>query len=249
MALIDGSGETTGLTTVTGAAALLLGPGGLAAGTSTVTGTAGRYLLFTGQIHGTSVLEADLTTPVAGTAAGSGDATVTGVRIQRASGQIQGTSRLTWSYPYPIHGISSMAGVIEVQCHFPPINAIVAEPKTFRYMQLLQRGDLPVYISNAAGPVTPVRVTYTMYQLRPDGSRKQVGPSGRTPVKGVVGEFYATGRAGELGQPGSWILRWEWQRTYQSVIQYKEMCFQVFDAVLAADSRDVTVRCKKYGWN
>jgi hypothetical protein len=115
-------------------------------------------------------------------------------------------------------------------------------------MEFFQRGDLAIYIRDAAGPVSPVRVVYTLYQKRPNGTRFQVGPS-RLPVKGDVGEYYATGRAGELGQPGDWVIVWEYQESPQFKAQTKEMTFRVLDAVMANDPMDATVRCRKYGWN
>lgn len=120
---------------------------------------------------------------------------------------------------------------------------------SFRYLQAFQRGDLPLFVSDAEGPVSPYLVVFTMFFVRPDGSRAQVGPSYRTPVQGDVGEFYATGRAGESGQPGCWMIRWQYQRSFDSDVQCKDMYFRVLDAVQAADPRDTLQRCRKYGWN
>jgi hypothetical protein len=128
-------------------------------------------------------------------------------------------------------------------------SAICPEPKTFRYLHVFQRGDLPIYVFNATGPVVPERIVFTVYFVRPGGALKQVGPPRRTPVAGMEGEFYATGRAGESDQPGCWMIRWEFQRTLSEAVQTKDMYFQVLDAVLANDPRDTTPRCRKYGWN
>jgi hypothetical protein len=181
----------------------------------------------------------------------AGQATVFGLgqRILTARGYVFGTSVLAFSSLLPIFGQGTLVGFAVVDKALPAVNAIVGPTKCFRFLQLLQRGDLPIYISNYAGPVAPVSVTYTLFQIRPDGSRRQVGPAFRQPVQGLVGEFYATGRAGESGQPGQWVIRWEFQRTFQSAPQCKEMCFSVLDAVAARDPRDVTPRCRKYGWN
>lgn len=128
-------------------------------------------------------------------------------------------------------------------------SAICPEPKSFRYLHVFQRGDLSIYICNADGPVAPVRVVFTLYFIRPNGSLKRVGPENRTPVSGMAGEYYASGRAGESDQPGCWLIRWEFQHQLCEVIQTKDMYFQVLDAVFAADPRDTTIRCRKYGWN
>jgi hypothetical protein len=138
---------------------------------------------------------------------------------------------------------------VEVESHLPAVRAVVAPPKTFRYLQVLQRGDLPIYICSRNGPVSPYAVSYTLYQQRPDGTKFQVGPAGRTPAEGEVGEYYVTGRAGESGQPGCWTVVWTWQRSFDGATETKNMEFRVEDAVLAADPRDVTVRVRKYGWN
>jgi len=246
---VNASGQAQGVGTLTGMALVVYGGTGIAVGTSTVTGQGGLNLIFTGQAYGTGTLSFDEFVDSDGHASGSATVLGSGLHVITAKGYIFGTSALTFSYPLPIFGQGTLVGFPVVDKVLPAINAIVGPTKCFRYLQLFQRGDLPIYISNHAGPVSPVLVTYTLFQLRPDGSRKQIGPSGRTPVQGVVGEFYATGRAGESGQPGQWVIRWEFQRTFQSAMQCKEMCFQVLDAVLARDPRDVTPRCRKYGWN
>ncbi len=128
-------------------------------------------------------------------------------------------------------------------------SAICPEPKTFRYLHVFQRGDLPIYVFDSTGPVVPARIVFTLFFVRPNGALKQVGPLHRTPVAGMAGEFYATGRAGESDQPGCWVIRWEFQRTLNDAIQIKEMAFQVLDAALASDPQDITVRCRKFGWN
>lgn len=128
-------------------------------------------------------------------------------------------------------------------------SALCPEPKTFRYLHNFQRGDLPIYVFDSAGPVVPARVVFTLFFVRPDGSLKRVGPEFRTPVPGMAGEFYATGRAGESDQPGCWLIRWEFQRALCEVVRTKDMSFRVLDAVVANDPTDVTVRCRKFGWN
>ena len=249
MPIVDGSGTATGVATVTGLASILHVSSGMISGLGTMTGTGGRLLVFTGQTGGEGELV--FNTFVDGEGAASGLATVLGdgQRILVAKGFVFGSSALIFSYPLPIFGQSTLVGNPVVDHVLPAVNAICGPPKCFRFLQALQRGDLPIYISNHGGPVAPVRVVYTLFYVRPDGSLMQVGPGCRKPSPGLVGEFYATGRAGEAGQPGEWIIRWEYQRTFQSAVQVKEMCFSVLDAVAARDPRDVTPRCRKYGWN
>lgn len=246
---VNASGTASGVGTMTATVSVLRGGVGIAAGSSTVTGSGGVVYISTGQIGGLGELLWDNFVDSDGSISGLATVTGYGRRILWARGWIFGSSRMTFSYPLPIYGKGTLTGSPVVDRVPLAIYAIVAPSKCFRYLQTFQRGDLPIYISNPAGAVSPVRVAYTLYQVRPDGSRRQVGPLNRTPVQGIVGEFYATGRAGESGQPGEWVIRWEFQRTFQSEVQTKEMSFRVLDAVLAADPRDSLVRCRKYGWN
>lgn len=106
---------------------------------------------------------------------------------------------------------------------------------------------MAIYLSTSDGPVDPVGISYTLFQVRSDQSLVQVGSS-HTPTHGGVGEYYVTGRAGELGQPGNWLIRWEYQYTAMSLPETKEDTFVVQDAVLAK-LPDSSVRIQKYGWN
>lgn len=170
-----------------------------------------------------------------GTAAGVASGSGSSLMLLSGTGTVRTT---TFLHGFPV-----------VECVPLPVNAIVSPTKTFSYMQPLERGDLPIFISLPVGPVSPYRISYTLFEIRPDNSLRQAGASGRAPVPGVVGEYYATGRAGDLGQPGRWMIRWEFQHTPSSPVQVKEMCFRVEDAVLAKSPSDVTVRVQKYGWN
>lgn len=247
---VNASGHASGVGVLASAAGTMVHNGsGVAVGIGLATGRGGLVFIATGRSAGDGEASFDAFTDSDGAAHGLATVHGTGFRVLMARGYIFGTSKLVFCYPLPIFGRGTLTGNPVVDRVLPAINAIVGPSKCFRYLQHLQRGDLPIYISNHAGPVSPVRVAFTVFQVRPDGSRKQVGPSCRQPVQGVVGEFYATGRAGESGQPGEWIIRWEYQRTFQSAIQVKEMCFSVLDAVAARDPRDMTPRCRKYGWN
>jgi hypothetical protein len=130
-----------------------------------------------------------------------------------------------------------------------PVKAITMGPKVFRWLQLLQRGDLSIFFCDGGGNFSPIAVVYSLYFVRPNGSRQPVGPQHKTPVSGDVGEFYAVGRAGESGQPGNWVIEWKYQRSTVYPVEVVEMPFQVFDAVLTQDPYDVTGRKVKFGWN
>jgi hypothetical protein len=268
MGIVDGSGQAGGQATLSGAGFYIAGVPGVTLDGSSLVGPGGVQMIFTGLTGGHGDVFWQQYTDGAGISYGLGSIVGSGVRVRTGSGRILARGDLVWSHPLPMHGTSSLVGFFIVehprrppcphchrhehdgcQCRHHHIKAICPGPKAFRYMETLQRGDLPVFISDHAGPVSPVRVVYTLYFVRPNGSRKQVGPSSRTPVPGVVGEYYATGRAGEMGQPGEWLIRWEFQKTFQSASQYKEMRFRVLDAALAHDPRDVTCRRHKLGWN
>lgn len=244
-----GAGTVYGVATPSGAATTSYHTSSSVSGGSSTTAEAGVLRLSSGTTSGSGTLDWDYFVNGAGQSNGQATVSGAGFRTVIARGRIIGTGSLLWSVPLPIYGKATMVGEPVVDHHLPAVRAIVAPPKSFRYLQLLQRGDLPIYICDSSGPVSPVWVGFTMYQVLPCGARKRVGPFQRTPAKGLVGEFYATGRAGETGQPGNWVIVWEWRHNFNGVLQNKEMEFQVLDAVAAADPRDVTVRCRKYGWN
>lgn len=101
----------------------------------------------------------------------------------------------------------------------------------FVWRHVFQSGDLPIFFSNALGPVDPYLVSYS-FRYTPKGSECPIlaGASGRTPVRMGVGQYYATGIAGQCGQPGDrWEICWTYQETLTSPVQ--EVCnpFVVFD--------------------
>ena len=249
MTLYDGAGTAIGVGLLADAPGAFLPAGaGTAAGLGSATATAGLIVLLTGHTSGSGLLtQAYL--EGAGTAAGAASLVGDGLKTLQGAGQLLGLSSMSFSAPFPIYGVGLLVGTPLVEKVPLPVRAIVATPKTFSYLQLLQRGDLPIYLSTLSGPIAPVRVVYTLYQRRSDGTMFQVGPKDRVPTKGTPGEYYATGRAGEFGQPGNWVIRWEFQRTYQSEPQIETMCFRVLDAALAQNPMDATVRVRKYGWN
>jgi hypothetical protein len=247
----QGAGYAQGVSTPSGAAVSAYYVNSDISGAASTTSAAGVLRLASGYTNGEGTLDWNYFVNGSGTSVGQASVTGSGIRVIVArSSWIFGSGSLIWSgAPLPIFGIATVVGAPVVDRHLPAVRAIVAPSKGFRYLQLLQRGDLPIYLCNNAGPVSPVWVGFTMYQVLPCGARKRIGPAQRTPAKGLVGEFYATGRAGESGQPGNWVIVWEWRHYFEGAVQSEEMEFQVLDAVAAADSRDITIRCRKYGWN
>lgn len=250
MALVDGSGTAVGTSTSSGSSVSIFRVGSSVLGDASTSSVAGTLQISTGIINGTSLLEWDYFVNGAGQADGLTTLTGAGLRVINGGGRIFGVGQLLWAgAPMIIWGHGIMVGEPVVDHHLPAINAVTCPPATFRYLQWLQRGDLPLFLCDMAGPVSPVWVRFTLHQVLPCGTRRQVGPGQRVPVQGEVGEYYAVGRAGESGQPGNWVIVWEFRRNFQSATQSTEMQFRVLDAVSAADPRDVTVRCRKYGWS
>jgi hypothetical protein len=172
-----------------------------------------------------------------------------------------GSGQLVLSEPEPMRGSSSLSAFMLVQTE--PLSvcaqARLPPPKSFRWGQLLQRGDLSIWIrevgfprlnpfASDSAPTSPQFVTYTYYQVKGQ-ALFQVGPAEHVPARGDVGEFYATGTVGRFGgQPGNWVLRWKFQRDSESPVQFEDYSFAVQDAVAAQDPRDQTPRVRKFGW-
>lgn len=102
----------------------------------------------------------------------------------------------------------------------------------FVWRHVFQSGDLPIFFSNGTGPVDPYLVTYS-FRYTPKGSECPIvaGATSRNPVRTGVGQYYATGIAGQCGQPGDrWEICWVYQETMGSPLQ--EVCnpFVVFDS-------------------
>ena len=114
-----------------------------------------------------------------------------------------------------------------------------SSPGVFKWGHLFQRGDLPIYITDTAGnPFDPHSVKYSLlyraHKHYPDRHAVPrhpviVGVCHRTPVQAAPGEYYATGCAGECGQPGQWFARWVVQEYSQGPLLEEQFGFEVFD--------------------
>lgn len=249
MAVVDASGTAEGTSAASAVEILLVGCTLGFEGDSFAEATGGLRQIVSGSFVGESafawIYEVDVAATFEGVALVACDAGV----IVEAKALAVGSGRFTYEPPQVIRGWSSFIIQPVIDRHLPPLRAITLGPKSFRWLQPLQRGDLPVLICDQRVPATPYRVTYSLAQVRPDGSRKYVGPRERVPVPGDTGEFYATGCAGESGQPGQWVIEWKFQRTPQASFETTEMRFQVLDAVAGADPRERLQRKTKYGWS
>jgi hypothetical protein len=249
MAIFNSSGTVSGTSSASSAAGVVTRVSAGIGGSGDLTAAIGVVRVASSRFSGTSTLEWDYVQDASATISGTSPMTASALVAVTGIGVFQGGSSFRYSVPLVIAGSSFMSMATQVDTHLPPIRAITMAGKTFSWLQLLQRGDLSVFICDALGPVIPFAIKYRLIQVRLNGSRQAVGPRERTPVPGVAGEFYATGRAGEHGQPGQWIVEWTFQRASQSEVQVVELPYMVLDAVLSGDPLDVTCRKVKFGWN
>jgi hypothetical protein len=168
------------------------------------------------------------------------------VRVISASVRLLGASKVSISMPTPMVGYGNLAAFYVVDKVLPPL-CLQTKPPMLRWGQDIQRGMLGIWLRDYKNcPISPFKVTYTLFMVTPSGQLSQVGPCERTPAKGALGEFYATGIAGDLGQPGLWSIRWTYQVSFNGPRYYESMQFNVFDAWLARVP-DPNRICKK-GW-
>lgn len=238
--------------------------------------TAYTTLLCSGTTYGTGTLSIPVllaSGTVLGVATVTGDATL----VLLIRGLIQGVGTLGGHFPDPLVGTSILVGelwqeqmpepvcacrtpqpVTKLKCSCGGRILVVVEQAPcgcsgggpYRWNEFFPSGTggLQLFLRNSAGSVMPASVSFTLYWLR-NGVPFQAGPANRVPARGPnVGQFYVTGRVGEFGQPGDWLVRWTYQQNFFSPLQEVESRFTVQDAVASADPRDTTVRILKYGW-
>jgi len=206
--------------------------GGTAGGTSVADGEYTRTMLFSGNVWGQGSLylrHSDWSGVIDGTSIVSG----TLGRVRLLSGHVYGTSKLDFAYPLPIWDVATMVAFFEVFKVKPPLSC-KSHPRTYRWGQSFQRGDLGIWFSEIGqGPVSPFKVTYTLYRGLQGCVPRLIGPCARHPAQGDLGEYYATGIAGEGGQPGRWRIVWHYQMFYNGPVYEDSMCFEVQDAIAA----------------
>lgn len=248
MAVIDVAGSVTGSGGISGTVLLRHLFGASFGGTGTVSGAAQRVLVFSGSPSGSASITDQFLFKASGSF--SGTATVTGnaTRIRSVGGYSFGSGAFKVSLPEPIQGIGTLLGLIEVTCVPPPV--CPPTPRTtVRWSQVLGNGDLVLCLTDKRGnPVGPVFIGYTLFQVVRGCQLHQVGCSDRRPATAKLGTYYVTGTAGEEGQPGSWVIRWRFRRSFAEPIVEQDFCFRVVDAVLCPVPGDTLCRVCKYGW-
>lgn len=242
-----GSGDCSPITPVK-----VLVTGGSVVGIAAASTDVQRTIVFGGQSYGFGGIEDRLTLYAAGSVLGQGFITGYLVRTSHIRGVTAGASQFYESSPEPLIGQGYLTGILVVDRVPCPI-ACTALPvvKSFRWGHTFVRGDLMLSLRDGGNPYAPIIVLYRMFQVLPGGTLYPVGPFNRRPAvcNKSLGVYYATGTAGELGQPGDWIIEWRWQRSTFSPTQTVQYPFRVLDAVLDTSISDSTCRVTKYGWD
>lgn len=185
---------------------------------------------------------------LAGTVTSTGTLTGSAVGLFIVGGAIFGSGQLVWYGPLPLQGSGGLLGFMELLKPPPPICPPAAvTQQAFSYMQPLGKGGLSLCILDGYGNnYSPMSVSYALYQVMPGGYKQLRGPACRTPVMTFCGCYYATGSAGECGQPGEWAIIWTWQRAPGYPCETRTEGFRVLDAAMA-NPCDPN-RKRKFGW-
>ena len=103
----------------------------------------------------------------------------------------------------------------------------------FTQGQLLGRGDLDIFLSNASGnPINVYQITYAIYLVDPVTKVETlIGSNARTPVNPSVGEYYAALQVPSNAAPGDYTIRWLFRETTSSA---QEGAVQEFGVVSMA---------------
>lgn len=222
----------------------------LVVGAANVSGSSLRLFNASGLTTGEGAVIDARRLDVAGIAIGAGSVSGPLARTMGLQGYAVGSSAVLHSAPDPIYGVAVVAGFMEV-IHVPyPVCETPQVQNSFRWGEQLGVGGLELCVTGKGGnPLGPVCISYTLYQIQRGCAPKQVGPSGRKPGNRSVGCYYATGTAGECGQPGLWVIRWRYQETFGASFIEKDCYFYVLDSVLCPVPGDTLPRACKYGWD
>lgn len=208
-------------------------------------------MIFSGQYVGSTTLSDDSIEDLSGNSTGSTALSPTNAQLTlNLSGTMVGSTSLAYSEPLPMVGVTTLSAYLEVTSGPPQPFCICPTGKEFRWGHVFTRFDLPLYLKDLTCTLreSPFEVKYAMYHLV-DESYVQAGPPCRIPVTQGVGEFYATGTAGEFGQPGDWQIVWSVRVSFNSPVLTKTYSFRVVDAISSPITGDPTPRHTKYGWD
>ena len=263
------STEAFGDATITHSSVTLVQPvgalSGEAFGTATQVRVLGPQSVSSREAFGTTYVNTSLTTLLcSGTVYGHGTLTLGEILLSGAfhgagtldavavlqlllGGAVWGSGKLLWSGPLPVYGTGSLTAFLQLLTPPKPLCCPASAPKTFSFMQPLGAGDLAFQVTDGVGNnFSPISVTYALYQIMPGGYRQLRGPAIRQPVMTFGGVYYATGSAGECGQPGAWCIVWTWQRANGFPAECRTDFFTVQDAVMRMPCDPA--RKRKFGW-
>ena len=196
--------------------------------------------LFTGDNSLTAGHSHDLSAEMDGASLFTGDV----VLVRELSGHLSGGGDLAFWAPRRMEGHGRLVGRFEVVRMSRPV-AAQRPPKCFRWGHQFGPGDLE-FVVPGGGVASCVR--FTLYQIQQGCLPKQIGPSDRKAVAARFGSFYVTGTAGECGQPGLWMVRWCYTRSFGSAPLCGDCYFYVLDSVVCPIPGDTLRRTIKYGW-
>jgi hypothetical protein len=179
---------------------------------------------------------------LAGTTTGSSTPSASAVIVHLMGGATIGQGQLVWNGPNPINGVGSLVGNLELICVPRPICCPTRPQQTFSYMQTLGAGGLVLCPSSI-----PSCISFAIYQVLPGGYQQLRGAESRTPGMTSDGCFYATGVAGECGQPGNWAIVWSWEKSPGCGVETYTEYFRVLDAAMRTPCDPK--RKHKFGWD
>lgn len=205
-----------------------------------LSGTAsGGSALSTGQLHQLDEL-----------ASGASQFSGTIVSVKAAYGFVTGRSSLGVWAPEKIEGFGRLMGTIQVARSPRPLaqDSGACLPR-FRWGHQFGPGDLEYRVTGEGGtPFGASCIGFTVHQIQRGCVPKQIGPADRKPGSRSLGVYYATGTAGECGQPGLWMIRWCHRKSFGGAPVYEDCYFWVLDAVLCPVAGDTLPRAIKWGW-
>ena len=251
MAVIDLSGTTSGSGTILALTLTKLVIIEIPVSSSgSLSATFLRTELFGGQAYGYGMLEDELALALSGTTVGAGSLSGQPIRVAALKGD---PSYGIWTFHEstlePSCGKGWLTGLMHVDRVPCPIACTPIVP-TFRWGQDFPPGELMIAFTDEAGiPFAPCSVVFRLFQVLSTGVLFPTGPANCRPVacQRRLGVYYVTGTAGELGQPGDWVIEWCWQKSPCDVSRVVQRCFKVLD--LVAQTPGDPCRIKKYGWS
>lgn len=210
--MIDLEGTLDGSATVSGVAGVATPFFDGLSGSSVVEGVFGQTFIIGGQVKGQGALVDGHLLLFSGLLTGSsmilGFDPVTLIVLR---GRIGGTSKLVDWVPLPAQGSGTLAGNMVVDRVLDSVCVLACEQgKTLQWGQVLGPDDLVLRIYDAKGnPYSPLSVTYALYWVTGQARQLVCSPV-RHPVKDAVGVYRAVGILADCGQPGEWLIVWNY---------------------------------------